>query len=68
MPAVKFYSTMPSDNENILKGINGNIPAEVVFSDTAPDETYILMTDEEYFNYMNSIQTELLEWKAIQEG
>lgn len=64
MPAVKFYSTMPSDNENVLKGISGKIPAEV--RDTALNETYIMMTDSEFNAYMQSIQPELDAWAAIQ--
>ncbi len=72
MLAIKFYSTMPLDAENILKGISGNIPAVVVDLTIAPDypidETFTQMTKEEYSNYMNSIQTELDEWKLIQEA
>lgn len=65
MPAVKFYSTMPSDDENVLKGISGKIPAEV--RDIASDETYVTMSDEEYKNYLDSIKQELIDWKIIQE-
>lgn len=72
MLAIKFYSTMPSDNENVLKGINGKIPALVVGLNTSPDypidETFTQMTTQEFQSYMNSIQTELAEWKAIQEA
>lgn len=70
MKAVKFYSTMPSDNENVLKGISGKIPAVVVCGDEnlqAPDETYTVMTDEEYNSYLMSIQSEMDAWKIIQE-
>lgn len=63
---------MPSDDENTLKGISGNIPALVVDLSTSPDypvdETFTQMTNEEYATYMNSIQTELAAWKAIQEN
>lgn len=72
MLAIKFYSTMPSDNENVLKGINGNIPALVVYLDSSTnypiDETFTQMTTQEFKSYMNSIQSELAEWKAIQEN
>jgi len=68
MKAVKFYSTMPSDNEDVIKGVDGEIPALVEFTNIAPDETYTLMTDEEYLEYMNSIQPELDAWKIIQEN
>lgn len=70
MLAIKFYSTMPSDDENVLKGISGKIPALVIDLDIAPDftidETFTQMTQEEFTSYMNSIQTELAEWKALQ--
>lgn len=69
---VKFYSTMPSDNENVLLGISPKIPAVVVNTDTFPDypidETYTLMTNEQYSDYINSIQSELAEWKTIQDN
>lgn len=72
MLAVKFYETMPSDDENVVKGISGKIPALVIDLNTAPDystdETFITMTDEEYLYYMNSIKPELAQWKAIQEN
>lgn len=72
MLAIKFYSTMPSGDENVLKGISGKIPALVTDLSTSPDypidETFIQMTDEEFTSYMNSIQPELAEWKAIQEN
>ena len=67
MLAVKLYETMPSDDENILKGISPKIPAIVIFGE-APDETYQVMTQEEYNAYMQEIQPELDEWKAIQNG
>lgn len=71
MKAVKFYSTMPSDDENVLLGISGKIPAEVVDLSVTPnyqiDETFVQMTDEEFTSYMNSIQAELTEWKARPE-
>ncbi len=66
MLAVKFYSTMPSSDENVLKGISGKIPAIVVFNDAIPDETYTLMTDEEYQLYLNSVTPELVQWHEIQ--
>lgn len=65
--AVKFYSTMPSDDENIIKGISGKIPAIVEFTDVPPDDTYKIMTDEEYNTYLASISKEMEDWKAIQE-
>lgn len=72
MLAIKFYATMPADDENILKGINEKIPALVVDLSTSTDypidETFTQMTNEEYSNYMNSIQAELNEWKRIQEN
>ena len=67
MKAVKFYSTMPSDDENVLLGISGKIPAEVKFTGTAPDETYTLMTDDEYNTYLASITAEIEAWKEIQK-
>lgn len=71
MLAIKLYSSMPSNNDNVLKGISGSIPALVVDLDTSPDyptdETFIQMTKEEFTSYMESIQAELAEWKAIQE-
>lgn len=71
MLAIKFYSTMPSDNENVLKGISANIPALVIdlntFPDYPTDETFTQMTNEEYANYMKSIQIELDEWKIIRD-
>lgn len=72
MLAVKFYSTMPSDNEDVLKGINRNIPAIVINLDVTPDaivdETYTQMTQAEYNAYLIGIQFELEAWKAIQEN
>lgn len=72
MLAIKFYSSMPSDDDNVLKGISGKIPALVTDLSTSPnypiDETFTQMTTEEYSNYMKSIQTKLTEWKAIQEN
>lgn len=65
MIAVKFYSKMPSDDENVLKGISVNIPAVVEFTDILPDETYTMMSDEEYNIYIESIKPELDEWKVI---
>ena len=67
MLAVKLYETMPSDDENILKGISPKIPAIVIFGE-APDNTYQTMTQEEYNAYILSISKELDEWKAIQNG
>lgn len=70
MLAIKFYLTMPSDNENVLKGISGNIPAEVICGDETiqpPDKTYTVMSEENYINYLDSISTELDSWKAIQQ-
>lgn len=71
MLAVKFYSTMPSSDENVLKGISGNIPAIVIDTEKFPneiiDETFSQMTQEEYNNYLASIQNDLNTWKAIQE-
>ena len=64
--AVKLYETMPIDDENILNGISPKIPAVVVFGE-APDETYQVMTQEEFNQYINSIQAELDEWKQIQK-
>jgi hypothetical protein len=67
--AVKLYSTMPADNENVLAGIDGKIPAEIRFDvDTVPDETYQLMTQKQYDNYLISIQPELEIWKEIQKS
>lgn len=72
MLAIKLYSTMPSNDENVLRGISGNVPALVVdlstSSDYPVDETFIQMTTEEFTSYMNSIQPELAEWKTIQEN
>ena len=66
--AVKLYETMPLDDENIIKGINGKIPATVIFGiDIAPDNTYTIMTNEEYQAYLVLIENELQEWKVIQE-
>lgn len=71
MLTIKFYSTMPND-ENVLKGISGNIPALVVDLDTSPDyptdETFTQMTAQEFKSYMSTIQTELAQWKIIQEN
>lgn len=71
MLAIKFYSTMPND-ENVLKGISEKIPALVADLSTFPDypidETFIQMTNAEFTSYMNSIQPELDEWKEIQEA
>ena len=68
---VKFYSTMPSDNENVLKGISGKIPALVVNLDTSPDfpvdETFIQMTIEEYLAYDASLTEEKEALRTIQE-
>lgn len=67
--AVKFYSTMQSDDENVLAGIDGSIPAEVRFNtDTPPDDTFTIMTEEEYQAYLASIQSELQDWKTMQEA
>lgn len=65
--AVKFYSNMLPTDENVLAGISLKIPAEVVFNiDTAPDDTYEVMTEEEYSAHLNSIKPELDAWKIIQ--
>lgn len=63
--AVKLYETMPLDDQNILNGISLKIPAVVVFGE-APDETYQVMTQEEFNTYNASLKTEYQEWKAIQ--
>jgi len=72
MLAIKLYGSMPTDNENVIKGISGKIPALVVDLNTSPDypidETFTKMINEEYSDYMNSIQSELDEWKVIQEN
>jgi hypothetical protein len=65
MLAVKFYETMPSDDENVLKGISPKIPAIVIFGET-PDNTYQVMTQEQYNAYLISIEPELEAWKVIQ--
>lgn len=66
--AVKFYETMLSDDANIIAGISPKIPATVIFNkDTAPDDTYSIMTDEQYHVYLISIEPELSVWKTIQE-
>lgn len=67
MLAVKLYETMPSDDINVVNGISPKIPAVVVFGE-APDDTYQAMTQEEHQNYLTSIETELNEWKVIQES
>jgi hypothetical protein len=65
---VKLYSNMPQDNENVLLGIPGTIPAIVEFNkDTVPDETWQLMAIEEYNAYLNSIKNDLDTWKEIRE-
>lgn len=72
MLAIKFYSTMPSDDENVLKGISGKIPALVIDLDIAPDftidETFTQMSTEEYNAYLISIKNELDAWKGRQEN
>lgn len=65
--AVKLYETMPQDDENVVNGISPKIPAVVVFGE-APDNTYQVMTQEEYQSYLLSITKELDEWKAKQNG
>lgn len=65
--AVKLYETMPANDENVLVGISPLIPAIVIFElDTPPDETYTIMTEEEYQAYLVSISSELNAWKNIQ--
>lgn len=64
--AVKLYETMPSNDECVLNGIDGKIPAIVVFGRT-PDNTYQVMAQEEYNAYLLSISKELDEWKIIQD-
>lgn len=64
--AVKLYETMPADDENVVAGIDGKIPATVIFGE-APDETYQVMTQEEYNTYLISITKELDEWKDKQD-
>lgn len=70
MLAIKFYSTMPSDDENVLKGISGKIPAIVIdlerFSDETTDESFIQMSSDNYEKYLQSIQPELNQWMMIQ--
>lgn len=70
MLAVKFYSTMPQNNENVLKGIDGKIPAIVIDMEIFPnehiDETFSLMTTEDYRNYLQSIKNELASWECLQ--
>jgi len=72
MKAIKLYETMPSDDENVLKGISGKIPALVVDLEvtlTYPiDETFIQMSDEKYNAYLVSIKPELEAWQVIQEA
>ena len=72
MLAIKLYSKMPSDDENVILGISGKIPAIVIDLTIAPDypinESFTQMTVEEFTSYMTSIQAELAEWKAIQEN
>ncbi|MDD3436739.1 MAG: hypothetical protein PHC64_06270 [Candidatus Gastranaerophilales bacterium] len=69
MLAIKFYSSMPENNINVLARISGAIPAEVICNtNTVPDETYTLMTYEEYVSYLVSISEELQAWKVIQDN
>lgn len=71
MLAIKFYSTMPANDDNVLKGISGNVPAKVfnieIFPNEPLDETFTQMTQEEYDNYLETIQSDLDIWKTIQE-
>lgn len=71
MLAIKLYETMPEDNENVIKGISPKIPAMVVdlsaFPDYPIDETFIQMSNDDFNTYTQSIQTELNNWKQIQE-
>lgn len=71
MLAIKLYETMPSDNENVLMGISGKIPAIVIDTENFPneiiDETFTQMSLEEYNNYLKSIQLDFNAWKIIQE-
>ena len=72
MLAIKLYETMPSDDENVIKGISPKIPAMVVdlsaFPDYPIDDTFIQITNDEFNQYMNSIQTELDSWRNVQNG
>lgn len=66
--AVKLYEKMPADDENIVNGIDGKIPAQVIFGiDTPPDENYTIMSEEQYQDYLASISAELETWKSIQK-
>lgn len=71
MLTVKFYSTMSPDNENVLKGISGNIPAIVIDTEKFPneiiDETFSQMSEKDYENYLESIKPNLDNWKTTQE-
>lgn len=67
--AVKFYETITTNDENIQLGISPKIPAEVRFNvNIAPDDTFTIMTEESYQEYLRSIETELLNWKITQEN
>ena len=72
MLAVKLYETMPSNDENVLLGIDTKIPAKVVDLDKFPnyeiDETYELMTQEEYNTYNGSLESEYSAWEVIQNS
>jgi len=67
MLAVKLYETMPSDDENVIKGISGKIPAVVIDTDIAPapDNSYILMTQDEFNAYNASLEAEYQAWNLI---
>lgn len=72
MLAIKFYETMPIDDENVLKGISPKIPAMVVDLDSFPnykiDDTFIQMTNSEFNEYIKSIKIEIKKWLDIQNS
>lgn len=62
--AVKLYSKMPANNPNVVLGIDGKIPAEVLRTE-APNSDYVSMTIAEYREYLKSIKTEMEQWKQL---
>lgn len=63
---VKFYSTIPADDGNVLLGISPKIPAVVVPDDALTDETYRQMTEQEFIDYQTLIASDYEAWHVIQ--
>ena len=70
MPAIKLYDKIEETDPNRMAGISLNIPAEVIpdnriTEDIISDPNYQIMTQQEFDNYLSTINEDLLAWQII---